>query len=286
MLPGYENHKNQKKVFFSILSILIILMVFILLNENQNVLDEYILDIKNNTSTLGFDHIYVINLDFRTDRKEKIQMIANYHNLDFDIFPAVSNDDIETLNKYPSSMAPRHKACYVSHYKVYESIVTYGYSSSLILEDDIDMEEDIKRIVEKEVIPYLPENWELLYLGSCFAGGIYDGDVSLNGGSFEYKLLFNKFPLCNHAYAVSLVGAQKLLNYLVNVDYPIDLFIREIMLAGNITAITLIPSAITQWVSDDNPSDVSPGAKQPTSSLTNSTLHLLGFKEKIAEKIS
>ncbi|CAG8519195.1 4263_t:CDS:1 [Diversispora eburnea] len=259
-------------------------MIFTLLNENQTIFDEYILDTKEDPSTLGFDHIYVINLDNRTDRKEKMQMIANYHNLDFDFFSAVSKDDIKTLNKYPSSLSPRHKACYVSHYKVYESIVTHGYNSSLILEDDIDLEEDIKRIVVEEVLPYLPENWELLYIGSCFAGGIWDGDVSLNGESFEYKLLPFKSPLCNHAYAVSLVGAQKLLNYLVDVDIPIDLYLRKIMDAGNITEITLIPSAITQWISDDNPSDVSPDAVPPTFSLTNSTLHLLGFKEEIVKK--
>ncbi|RHZ47036.1 hypothetical protein Glove_595g19 [Diversispora epigaea] len=261
-------------------------MIFILLNENQNVLDERILDTKESPSTLGFDHIYVINLDFRIDRKEKIQMIANHHNLDFDIFPAVSNDDIKTLDKYNSTMSSRYKACYVSHYKVYESIVTHGYNSTLILEDDIDMEEDIKKIVEEEVLPYLPENWDLLYLGSCAAGGVHDNDVSLNGESFEYKIFTNKFPACTHAYAVSLAGAQKLLNYLVNVNIPLDLYLREVMFAGNITTVTLIPSAIVQWKSEDNPSDVSPGAKQPTSSLTNSTLHLLGFKEKITEEIS
>ncbi|CAG8519229.1 4265_t:CDS:1 [Diversispora eburnea] len=259
-------------------------MIFTLLNENQNVRDEYILDTKEASSTLGFDHIYVINLDYRTDRKEKMQMIANYHNLDFDFFSAVSKDDIKTLNKYPSSLTPRHKACYVSHYRVYESIITHGYNSSLILEDDIDLEIDVKRIVEEEVLPFLPENWELLYIGNCYSEEILDDDVSLNGESFEYKLFPSKFPLCTHAYAVSLVGAQKLLNNLVDVDIPIDLYLREIMAAGNITEITLFPSAITQWISDDNRSDVSPGAVPPTSSLTNSTLHLLGFKKKYFRK--
>ncbi|RHZ78962.1 hypothetical protein Glove_153g47 [Diversispora epigaea] len=91
----------EKIKFFSIL---IILTIFTFLTENIGT-------------------IYVINLDSRTDRKEKMQMkmIANYHNLDFDFFPAVSYNNIETLNKYPSSLLPRQKA-YVSHYKIYESL--------------------------------------------------------------------------------------------------------------------------------------------------------------------
>ncbi|RHZ49422.1 hypothetical protein Glove_521g5 [Diversispora epigaea] len=238
-------------------NILIILIVFTLINQNLNILNEYLLYAKEDPSTLGFDHIYVINLDFRTDRKEKMQMIANYHNLDFDFFPAVSNDNSKILDKYNSSLPPRYKACYVSHYKVYESIVAHGYNRTLILEDDVDMEEDIKRIVEEDVLPYLPENWDLLYLGSCATGGRFHNDVPLNGELFEYKIFTSKFPACTHAYAVSLAGAQKLLNYLVNVDHPIDLYLRKVMRAGNITTVTILPSVITQWKSDDNPSDVS-----------------------------
>lgn len=281
MSPRFRNSGNQKTIFFGIL---ITLTILTLLNESiLSILDKSILINKMHTKSdnLGFDNIYVINLEFRTDRRERMEAIANFHGLDFEFFPAVSHDDYGILNEYPSPLFPRHKACYVSHYRVYESIVIHGYRSSLILEDDVDIELDIERILTNEVYPYLPEDWELLYIGNCDTG------PTLNDSSTterKYNLHASKLSTCTHAYALSLSGAQKLLTHLVNIDLPIDLYLMDIIEAGNITSYTLEPSAIVQWKSDDNPSDVSPGHFQWTTPLRNSTLHSCGYHERIISK--
>ncbi|CAG8784408.1 5210_t:CDS:1, partial [Acaulospora morrowiae] len=157
---------------------------------------------------------------------------------------------------------------------VYESIVRNGYNSSLILEDDVDVEMSISSIMT-DVHRILPTDWEMLYIGHCSweKGGKFIGDA----GSFQ--LYESTAPACTHAYAVSLSGAKKLLNELLNPSLPVDLEIINRIKQGNIRSYSLEPSAIVQWKSKDNPSDVSPGAEQWTYPLKKSTLHYLGFHE-------
>ncbi|CAG8535106.1 12580_t:CDS:1 [Acaulospora morrowiae] len=203
-----------------------------------------------------------------------MEAIENALGLDFDFFPAINNNDSETLNKYQADLATRHKACYVSHYRVYESIVRNGYNSALILEDDTDFEISISSIIS-DIHRILPNDWEMLYIGHCS----WEKGGPLIGYASDFKLFKSTAPACTHAYAVTLSGAKKLLKELVNLKLPIDLELGEKIKSGNITSYSLDPPAIVQWKSKDNPSDVSPGAEMLTTRLKNSTLHSLGFQE-------
>ncbi|CAG8515977.1 5483_t:CDS:1 [Acaulospora colombiana] len=203
-----------------------------------------------------------------------MEAIANVIGLDFEYFPAVSRDDFGILEKYNFDIAPNHKTCYVSHYRVFESIVSNGYSSALVLEDDIDLEINISSIMI-DIYRILPADWEMLYLGHC----TWEGNGELVGNASDFKLLKSTAPACTHAYAVSLLGAKKLIRELVRPSRPVDLEISNKIESGIITSYSLEPSVIVQWKSKDNPSDVSPGSMQWSYPLKNSTLHFLGYKE-------
>ncbi|CAG8535231.1 17522_t:CDS:1, partial [Cetraspora pellucida] len=226
-------------------------------------------------STLGFDHIYVINLEYRTDRREKMEAIANQLNLNFNFFPAVSKYDKKELGNFNSGqLLNSHKACYVSHYKIYQSIIRNGYNSALILEDDVDIEMNIVNIMT-DVLLSLPPDWEMLYLGHCS----WEMNGEAVGGSHTHKIYRSNGPGCTHAYAVSFIGANKLLNELepINPQVPIDLEIIKRIQQGIITSYSFQPQVIVQWRSKDNPSDVSPGTPEDSYPLENSTLRFLGF---------
>src|SRR5436305_2043968 len=127
------HRKNLKKLLsFGLLTIILISLYVTLLPPSLLFYEI------NPTSTLGFSHIYVINLAYRTDRRHRMEAIARFHGLDFDFFTAISKDDNKTLNEYKASVGPSHKACYVSHYKVWELIAHNRYENTLILEDDVD----------------------------------------------------------------------------------------------------------------------------------------------------
>ncbi|CAG8503153.1 5056_t:CDS:2, partial [Diversispora eburnea] len=225
----------------------------------------------------GFDHIYCINLPSRSDRREKIGLIAEYHNLDIEFVEAINKDDAKTLKHYLSDLAPPHKACYASHYKTYELVVSNNYESALILEDDVDFEVNIKDFLNETRL-FLPNDWEMFYLGNC----AWDTSdiIYYNGADYGSDLILSKSlrPACSHAYAVSLRGAKKLLEILVNVSEPVDVALIDLMLADKIFSLSLFPSIINQWKSKDDPSDISPGSQDEPHNLKNSTLELFGYK--------
>ncbi|CAG8536361.1 10398_t:CDS:1, partial [Diversispora eburnea] len=224
-----------------------------------------------------FEHIYCINLPSRSDRKEKVISIAKFHNLDIDFIDAVDFQDEKILEHYLADIGPRHKACYASHYKTFELIVSNNYQSALILEDDVDFEVDIKDFLNV-IQPFLPNDWDMFYLGNCY----WDTSniIYYEGKVYGYNLVLSKSvsPGCSHAYAVSLKGAQKLLEMLVNITKPFDIALIALMDANKIFSLSLFPSIIVQWKSRDNPSDVSPGALDKPYKLKNSTLDLFGYK--------
>ncbi|CAG8560402.1 8142_t:CDS:1 [Acaulospora morrowiae] len=231
--------------------------------------------IKNYDRTLGFEHIYVVHLEHRKDRLFKMMAIEKELDVDFEFFPAVNLNDSETLNKYHHfhHKNPNHKACYVSHYRILDSIVSKGYKSSLILEDDVDMEVNFLSLV-KNVFRLLPSDWEIIYFGHCNRG---EDRGDFIGEALDFKVYKSSSPACTHGYAVSLTGAKKLFRELINGSLPYDLQIRIPIRSGKFKSYTLIPSAIIQWVYG-NPSDISPNGASWTYHLKQSIMQSLGFK--------
>ncbi|CAG8608909.1 22473_t:CDS:2 [Dentiscutata erythropus] len=237
--------------------------------ENSNLQKPF----KPSNRTLGFDHIYVVHLDSRADRRERLDEIASYLGLDFDYLSAISKNDEQILRKYGSAdMDSAQKACYLSHYSIYKLIIDKGFNSVLILEDDVDFETNITAIMT-DIHRDLPASWEMLYVGYCFE----DIGEQVGISSSVHRLYKSVAPMCTHAYAISYSGARKLIELLdpviprATVDYSLSLVIRE----GNVTSFDVYPPAISQWKAADNPSDIST-FDILSFSLLNSTLRFLG----------
>ncbi|CAG8526231.1 3306_t:CDS:1 [Dentiscutata heterogama] len=232
---------------------------------------------KSLNSTLGFDHIYIVNLATRQDRLEKMKAMTNALNLDVEFFTAISKDDSRILNRFNNStyMNSSHKACFVSHYLLYSSIVYNRYDSALILEDDVDIELNITSIMTY-IHSVLPSDWDLLYIGHCMGWeGAFDQPLAETSETF--KLYPSKKPYCTHGYAVSAAGALKLLSQLAELYLPLDLQLISKIDEGVLKSYSVSPAAIIQ--TNDNPSDVSPGADfLEYRTLINSTLQSLEFK--------
>lgn len=58
-------------------------------------------------------------------------------------------------------------ACFYSHVLMWQDIVAKGYGTALIMEDDIDLEWDMDRLVPN-VMRALPDDWDIIYLGHCW----------------------------------------------------------------------------------------------------------------------
>lgn len=178
-------------------------------------------------------------------------------------------------------------ACWHSHLSVIHDIVKNSFGVSIILEDDVDMEQDIRQQLAY-LWPTLPADWDILFLGIfsshtvleilikyiCDLGHCWSDeavnepltpqvplDHTLHTSSFKSRLYIARKPKCTHAYALSHTGARRLLLHL---RYPpfaysraIDQAISWLVESGRLKGFSIVPSLVIQRKVSE--SDVMPG---------------------------
>ncbi|KAF7305195.1 hypothetical protein MKEN_01234700 [Mycena kentingensis (nom. inval.)] len=155
-------------------------------------------------------------------------------------------------------------ACYHSHKAVIEATASSSLPS-LILEDDVDFDVDIKEQL-RTVWHLLPPDWDIVFLGHCW------------GDEERYPALFSLTPLpadlppsritvhpshrplCNHGYAVSPAGARRLARYLNHPPFAysraIDQLVKWLILHNRIKSFSIMPFVITQFKLGNYKSDL------------------------------
>ncbi|GAV05127.1 hypothetical protein RvY_15303 [Ramazzottius varieornatus] len=173
--------------------------------------------------TLGFDHMYLINLDRRTERRERMEKTFDILNLEVERITAVDGtkltltdlDDmgvkmlegyLDPYKKRPMTMG--EFGCYLSHYAIWRDVIDKGYQKVLVFEDDIRFENyfrqrllDIWKDVDR-----LKLDWDLIYLGRKRLADEYEPFVK--GSRQIVHVGYSYWTLC---YMLSASGAAKLL---------------------------------------------------------------------------
>ncbi|KAJ1934305.1 hypothetical protein FBU59_005741, partial [Linderina macrospora] len=125
---------------------------------------------------LGFEHIYVINAEHREDRKKTMSKLMAFMNIDFELFRATNKTEIDSPERRVfrpgdekwQQVPPQHHirslelACMRSHMNALNDVVIHNYKTALLLEDDVDMEVDIKERLG-DLLPTMPAKWDVLY---------------------------------------------------------------------------------------------------------------------------
>ncbi|KAJ1972525.1 hypothetical protein H4R35_004625 [Dimargaris xerosporica] len=202
------------------------------------------------------DHVYVINLKSRTDRKDLMSILMQYAGLDVEFFPGTTPDTLGFVpgeKQRPKSLTKGQLACWRSHMNVYRDVMVQGYRHALILEDDVDLEIDTKDLLA-EMIPRLPKDWDLFYAGFC-------GSVNNNDQVDELNPPLLRFynTGCTHGYVVSLRGARRLLYLLQKPTGPIDLMILSLAHHNMTQVYATNPPWIAQVRRPDDPTNI-PGS--------------------------
>ncbi|PIA18662.1 hypothetical protein COEREDRAFT_85120 [Coemansia reversa NRRL 1564] len=172
-------------------------------------------------STLGFQKIFVLNTATRKDRRHNMEALGRFHKLHMEFaqtFNEVTANALAASNQY--LINGTHLACYLSHLQIYRRMVAENIETALVLEDDVDMEIDIKERhaqIMKQVYRKYGGDWDMLYLGHCTtdANEPFTDDLdslTMHAAYNERKvqLYETKYPMCLHAYAVTLDCAQRL----------------------------------------------------------------------------
>jgi len=180
------------------------------------------------------DKIYIIHLKRSVHRHEHMlkqmekQNIENY--LFFDAIDAENDDlnanyDFSVISKWRDPFSRKcitrgEIGCALTHYWVWEEIVSNQYSQVLILEDDVVLEDDfIQKLKKIEV----PKDMDFLYVGrrDCMSK---EPEQEVNK-----DIVIPKYSYGLHGYILTLEGAKKLLSYsyLQNI-FPVDEFLPMI----------------------------------------------------------
>ncbi|KAF9042220.1 hypothetical protein BJ165DRAFT_1349464 [Panaeolus papilionaceus] len=160
-------------------------------------------------------------------------------------------------------LTPARIACWHSHLSVIHkhanSMLSDNGGVAIILEDDIDMEMDIHQQL-KSLWPSLPNDWDIVFLGYCWSNENYHPPLGAHGQlplpsyqnprPLKYRLHNSKSPKCTHAYALSRVGARRLLLHLRHPPFAysraIDQAISWLVESGRLKSFSVVPSLVIQ----------------------------------------
>uniref|UniRef100_A0A0K8VBZ6 Glycosyltransferase 25 family member n=1 Tax=Bactrocera latifrons TaxID=174628 RepID=A0A0K8VBZ6_BACLA len=175
-----------------------------------------------NKTKLTLDHIYMINLERRPERRAKMEKLFLELGLDVEYFPAVDGKNLTTelledmgikfLPGYEDPYSHRQMTmgeigCFLSHYRIWEKIVEREQNEVLILEDDVRFQPYFKdsaiRVLSqiRSVVEY-----DLVYFGRKRLKEekepwVQNAENLVHAG-YSYWTL---------GYVISLQGARKLL---------------------------------------------------------------------------
>ncbi|XP_037085406.1 glycosyltransferase 25 family member-like isoform X2 [Pollicipes pollicipes] len=172
-------------------------------------------------TTLGFDHVYMIGLARRQDRRQR--MLASFDELgiDAEVVEAVDgrqlNDSflsergIEMLPDYRDPIRDRQLTfgeigCFLSHHGVWQDVLAQGHERVIVFEDDVRFQPYFHYQLEQlmDEVEALRLDWDLIYLGRKI---LHSNEQWVEGAR---RLVRPDYTYWTLAYALTRRGAAKL----------------------------------------------------------------------------
>ncbi|XP_037112662.1 procollagen galactosyltransferase 1 isoform X1 [Syngnathus acus] len=185
---------------------------------------EYIPSPLKQPDKMDFDEVFMINLQRRTDRRERMLRALYQQEIDCKVTEAVdgkalNTSDVENMGirMLPGYSDPYHGrpltkgelGCFLSHYNIWKEIVERGLLTSLVIEDDLRFEIFFKRRlmylmgdIEEEGL-----DWDLIYIGRKRM----QVDHSEKAVPNVHNLVEADYSYWTLGYMITLQGAEKLL---------------------------------------------------------------------------
>ncbi|GFV53734.1 procollagen galactosyltransferase 1 [Trichonephila clavipes] len=177
---------------------------------------------KKPEDTAGFDQAYLINLERRPERRERMLNTLSEMGIQAHILKAVDgkalNDSyieemgIKMLPEYADpyykrSLTRGEIGCFLSHYHVWKDMIEHQHRTAIVLEDDLRFEPYFRKKIQallKEV-QKVGLLWDLIYLGRKRLSE--NGEPFVAGTSSLVHVNYSYWTLC---YLITLEGAKKL----------------------------------------------------------------------------
>lgn len=171
-------------------------------------------------------HVYVINLDRRPERLERIQMNAHALQIPFNRFAATDGHSLtfETLHEMNVTLLPaytRYKnitfgeiGCFLSHYKIWQEVASQHNDNytAVVLEDDVHFQPQFRQrlLLALQDARRLMLDWDLIYLGRRKLGSAARVEIPVAG--CHGRLVKALYSWWTVGYVLTSSGARKLVN--------------------------------------------------------------------------
>jgi GR25 family glycosyltransferase involved in LPS biosynthesis len=122
--------------------------------------------------------------------------------------------DTFDLDRVGEKIGSKHIAATLSHYLIWKVMEYQPDDSFIVLEYDVELPSDWKARYD-EAMANLPEDWDVLFLGSCCCKGRPTTHIA--GNIYEVK-----YPLCGHAMMYRKKSLPILLQEHQKICMPLD----------------------------------------------------------------
>lgn len=151
--------------------------------------------------------------------------------------------DTFDLDRAGDKLGAKHVAATLTHYLLWAVMAYQPDEMFVALEFDVRFVEGWRDRFE-EVMTMLPEDWDLVYLGSCCCKGRNTYPVIVN--NVQSKNLYDvRYPLCGHAIMYRKKCLETLLTIHQKINMPLDIAMFNFSLP-KLRVYTVLPSLIEQ----------------------------------------
>lgn len=164
--------------------------------------------------------VFVLNLERAVERRTRMLAQLQDRSLDAEILPAVDGLQVDRTRlpaRTGASLSAGEIGCYLSHRHAWETVLKRGLDHAVILEDDVIVSADLKRVVTEIATLDLPFDAVRLSALKPVRGITV---ARLSDGS--RLVLPNKNPSGAQGYLVSRAGAKRLVAKLAVPEKPVD----------------------------------------------------------------
>ncbi|XP_078082417.1 procollagen galactosyltransferase 2 [Mustelus asterias] len=173
---------------------------------------------------MTFDEVFLINLQRRPDRRKRMLQTLYEQEIDCKIMDAVDGSALNSssikamgINMLPGYYDPfsgrtltkGEVGCFLSHYSIWKEVMDRKLNKAVVFEDDVRFEAYFKRKLERLLSEIEDANltWDLIYLGRKLVNPNQEEAVEN-----VHNLVVAEYSYWTLAYAISLQGAEKLVN--------------------------------------------------------------------------
>ncbi|EGX97185.1 Glycosyl transferase, family 25 [Cordyceps militaris CM01] len=210
-------------------------------------------------ATLGFASVQFINLPLRFDRLDAATLQAWLSGVDITEVKGVGAAEIIDVGMPPEHLTrvkKTEKGCWRAHANIWSQMLRDKTPAVLVLESDAAWDVEVRAIMRtlNQHFTYL---LDALHSRSLPNPSFRARDGSAGGGGADYwgdalgaerVVRRSGGIVCTTAYAVSQTGAAKLLlRSAVDLDNPVDLVMRRMILSGDLRVYSVMPTVFGQW---------------------------------------